>query len=209
MKDPSRLLDSGTDEAELRLLRAGANEEPPTQALQRLAAELGLDAATSTSAKAAAATSKLQLAPFVLAAAGLALVGGAWIAARAVTRDEQTTAPQTLQPSAAPLEYNEPAQPAPGASGSLAREIAALDEVRSLLATDRAAAALTALSRYERELPRGALRIEASVLRIEAHQRAGQGEYARSLAERFLAEHPDSPHATRVRRLIGAATHAR
>jgi hypothetical protein len=38
-------------------------------------------------------------------------------------------------------------------------------------------------------------------LRIEAFHRAGDRARVRTLAARFLAEHPDSPHAPRVRAL--------
>ena len=42
MNDPARLLDQGATTAELALLRAGANEEPSGEAVQQLAAVLGL-----------------------------------------------------------------------------------------------------------------------------------------------------------------------
>jgi outer membrane protein assembly factor BamD (BamD/ComL family) len=78
-----------------------------------------------------------------------------------------------------------------------------------LLATNRAKPALAALRSYAREHPHGALRQEATLLRIEALHRAGDRARARALAERFLADNPNSPHAPRVRALGLDAADAR
>jgi hypothetical protein len=110
---------------------------------------------------------------------------------------EPASAP--LAPSAAP-----PEAPSEGASArSIAREVAALDAVRARLAEGRADEALSELDAYDGVHPRGVLREEASVLRVEALIGAGQREPARQLAEHFLRAHPASPHAARVRALVG------
>jgi hypothetical protein len=43
-------------------------------------------------------------------------------------------------------------------------------------------------------------------LRIEALDHLGRTAQARTLAERFIAAHPDSPLADRVARVTGVAT---
>jgi outer membrane protein assembly factor BamD (BamD/ComL family) len=73
---------------------------------------------------------------------------------------------------------------------------------RKALARHDAAAALSALDDYQHRFPRGLLAPEAAVLRIDAlAQRGSMGE-ARSLAKRFLAAHPASPHADHVRSIL-------
>lgn len=91
-----------------------------------------------------------------------------------------------------------------GGAPSIAREIRALDRVRALLARGDGRRALAELDRYRVEAPRGALGQEATLLRIEALVAAGDKQGARRLAQRFLSEHPGTPHATRVRALTGA-----
>jgi hypothetical protein len=44
---------------------------------------------------------------------------------------------------------------------------------------------------------------EATVLRVEALARAGDMAAARRTGDAFLASHPQSPYAARVRSLIG------
>jgi outer membrane protein assembly factor BamD (BamD/ComL family) len=89
-------------------------------------------------------------------------------------------------------------------TASLAQEIASLDAVRAQLAAADARAALGTVERYMREHPKGALRQEAAVLRIEALLAAGEPVRVRAAAARFLKENPDSPHAPRVRALADA-----
>jgi len=221
MKDPARLLDSAASEPELRLLRAGASEEPRPEAMQRLAAKLGVSGAAFLSAEpavqhtavASASTAfglKLVVTAAVLVAGGL---GALWYANRPAAEPPVASAPSVAQPSAAnqtpqaapvttPRVTPEPATAGDSAAArALADEIARLDSVRKLLAANRAKPALAALRSYEREHPSGALQQEATLLRIEAFHRAGDLVRARTLADRFLAEHPDSPHAPRVRAL--------
>jgi hypothetical protein len=92
-----------------------------------------------------------------------------------------------------------PAQP------DLSREIAAIDEARSALRLGHASEALVVLDRYEMELAKsGALQLEAAALRIEVLFRLGDRGRARSLADAFLAKHPQSPYAARIRALVAA-----
>lgn len=90
-------------------------------------------------------------------------------------------------------------------SASIAREIALVDEVRTLVARGQSSAALGAISNYRKEFPRGVLRQEATLLQIEALAKAGNLAAAREIGQRFLREHPRTPHEKRVRALIGDA----
>lgn len=102
-----------------------------------------------------------------------------------------------------------PSVPAPSAlkrssvSEALQQELAQLDVVRARLATGRAEQALSLLDAYDRGTPRGSLRLEAEVLRIDALSRSGRMEQARARARAFLTRHPTSVLAARVRRLAG------
>ncbi len=124
------------------------------------------------------------------------------------------TAPVVPPPAAppAPLEVA-PAEPAPGRSpatksesradvsnAALRAELKALDGARTTLAGGNAQGALTLLDSYDRSYPRGLLKLEAEVLRIDALARSGQTEAARRRADAFLRQHPKSVLATRVRR---------
>jgi outer membrane protein assembly factor BamD (BamD/ComL family) len=80
--------------------------------------------------------------------------------------------------------------------------VAAVDAAGRALRAGDAAGALTALDRYEHDYPRGTLRPEATVLRIEALVARGDRARALILARRFLASHPTSAHRTRVRSLL-------
>ena len=85
---------------------------------------------------------------------------------------------------------------------SLEGEVAALDRARSGLAAGNPLRTLKLLDGYEQAFPRGALRPEATYLRIQALSKSGQREAARALAARFLASHPKSPHAAQLQALL-------
>lgn len=91
----------------------------------------------------------------------------------------------------------------PSSGAALQQELARLDAVRSSLASGRAEQALALLDTYAREAPRGALRLEAEVLRIDALSRTGRVEQARTRARAFLSRYPTSVLSARVRRLAG------
>lgn len=90
-----------------------------------------------------------------------------------------------------------------GLSEALQQELAQLDAVRARLASGRAEQALSLLDTYDRGTPRGSLRLEAEVLRIDALSRSGRVDQARARARVFLTRHPTSVLAARVRRLAG------
>ena len=86
---------------------------------------------------------------------------------------------------------------------SIAGEIAALDRARRGLSRGDTLSALAELDRYANEHPRGVLRQEAQLLRVEALWAAGRRAQARALARGFARAHPGSPHLERIRALIG------
>lgn len=109
--------------------------------------------------------------------------------------------PRPSSRAAAPSAKEE--APSVEAPDTLPREVELLDEARGALSRGSANEALSTLDRYTREFPRGRLSTEALVLRIDALARAGRTSEAKSLAERFLATSPNSPHAARIRKSIG------
>ena len=124
----------------------------------------------------------------------------------------KTQGPAALGPaeSAAPtpveLKVAPPSVPAGKATApgeTLRAELARLDAARSRLAAGQAEQALALLDAYERASPRGSLRLEAEVLRIDALSRSGRLALARQRARQFLSRHPSSVLAARVRRIVG------
>lgn len=93
-------------------------------------------------------------------------------------------------------------QPAREKAEDLRREVEALDDARALLASNPGGA-LQALQAYEARHPRGRLRLEARVLRVDALLRAGRMAEAKAEGEGFLRDHPNGFLAERVRRLLG------
>lgn len=94
------------------------------------------------------------------------------------------------------------AAPAAPASGSLPAEIAALDRARKALEGGDPAQALDRVDAYELQYPNGTFSEEAEVLRIEALAKRGDRARATSAGQRFLAAHPTSPHAARIRAIL-------
>jgi outer membrane protein assembly factor BamD (BamD/ComL family) len=56
---------------------------------------------------------------------------------------------------------------------------------------------------YEAEYPGGAFTQEAEVVRVDALVREGNRAEAERAGKRFLSAYPKSPHAARVRTLLG------
>jgi Outer membrane lipoprotein len=108
-------------------------------------------------------------------------------------------------PAPDPAAAESSGRPGAGHAGSksIAREIEQLDLARGRLQRGHARAALDELDAYRREHPQGVLAQEAALLRIEALAEAGERGAARRHAERFLSDHPESPHASRIRALLG------
>jgi hypothetical protein len=93
-----------------------------------------------------------------------------------------------------------PGKAKPAKKASLSEELAALDKARKAMADDPDAA-LAAVEAYEKKYKGGILAEEAEVLRVESLARAGKKDAAKAAASAFLARHPQSTFAARVRAL--------
>jgi len=134
--------------------------------------------------------------------------------------------PAAATPEVSPLAPSEPGAPPPMAleglpplptpaaasgaasgvkvQGSLADEVTQLQKAKLALKTGNGAQALTELNTYAQRFPRPTLGAEATVVRIEALRATGNAARAKSMAEGFLAQNPNSPYAARLRSLTGA-----
>jgi len=86
----------------------------------------------------------------------------------------------------------------------LRHESALLARARAELRSGNPRAAQASLSRMQREFPAGALRQERDVLGIEALAAEGNSEAAARGARAFIAQHPESPHASTLRRFLAS-----
>jgi hypothetical protein len=122
----------------------------------------------------------------------------------AITRDRTTAAGGAPADSAraafAPL------APATSAAShdTFAAELAQIDAARRALARGDANGALRLIAHYELSYPAPHFDQEATVVRIEALKLSGRAATAERVGRAFIAAHPDSALAPRVRTLIGA-----
>ena len=85
---------------------------------------------------------------------------------------------------------------------SLAEQVQSLDGARLALRSGNSSAALREIAHYRAAWPDGVFLTEASVLEIEALAARGERSLASTRAADFVAAHPDSPQADRLRALI-------
>ena len=120
------------------------------------------------------------------------------------------TAPEPAA-SAAPADPNAAVSPAPTAStekekaeeerkGRIREEARLVKAGREALAAGNTAGALQLLG--QAQATGGVMHQESEALIIEALARGGQGDAASARARAFLAAHPTSPHATRLRSFV-------
>jgi hypothetical protein len=109
----------------------------------------------------------------------------------------------SVAPPAEPVAAPPPPAPAAALTGNVMAEVASLDRARAALAARDASGALARLAAHEAAFPRGALLPEAILLRVRALRELGRYAEASAVAERFLASHPDSAQAARLRALVG------
>jgi hypothetical protein len=111
--------------------------------------------------------------------------------------------PRSTASASAAIPPTKGAPPKLAPAEALRSELMQLDAARTRLARGRPEDALKVLDAYERATPRGRLKLEAEVLRIDALSQMGRRAQARQRARAFLARYPDSVLAGRVRRIAG------
>jgi hypothetical protein len=230
---PDRLLTADGTEFERRLLEAALQKKPSPAASARMAGALGVTATvtvTATAAKtmaAGAAASKVTVAagstlwPWVSAGVLGLVVAGAVVGTRArhAPAREPRPSPSVAAPSspvpqpevqpAAVVDVQAPSPAAPSrrhaapAAGDLSDQIEFIDAARAALSVGADRRALELLRHYQERYPTGSFRPEATALRVEALVKLGRQAEARSLAEKFVAEHRGSLLAERVATLAG------
>jgi hypothetical protein len=107
------------------------------------------------------------------------------------------------EPARAPAKASASALPERAGPASLTDEVASLDAAQKALDGGDASGALRALDDHDRRFPGGALGPESTRLRVEALAHRGDRAAAARLGEAYLAAHPRSPYASRIRSLIG------
>ena len=94
-------------------------------------------------------------------------------------------------------------RPAQAPADHLAQEMRLLDAARGALANGDSRSALSTLAQYEGAYPDGALRPEASVLKVRALLAAGDRAGAEALGQRIIERAPRSEHTDAVRAELG------
>jgi TolA-binding protein len=214
---------------ERRLLKSWANERPTPAALAHTlgalglatGAGVGLGAGASVAPKAIAA-GWLAMAKWTVGAAVVVAVAGGGAYA-VLHHDKPSTTPQApstaitavapvaVTPRSEPTTIELPSTPQPTPrvvtatppAGSISLQIAAVDRARSALDSGEPSRARHLVDSYEAEYPSGTFTQEAEVVRIDALVREGNRAEAERVGKRFLAAYPKSPHASRVRALLG------
>jgi hypothetical protein len=84
--------------------------------------------------------------------------------------------------------------------------VLALREARQALGSGQPSTTLRLLDAYEARFVHPTLLPEATVMRIEALLALGRTGEAHTIADKLLADQPNSAYAQRVRSLLGAST---
>jgi len=223
MDEPERMLDQTASSLERTLLEEGRRYVGPAELRAHTLAALGVAATAGLTSGGALAwlAAKAWTTKLLLALSAVTLLVAVPVSYVVLRREAPPVEKPALAPAAVPPPASEVASPppavvvpapvavapapsappraaAPSASSALRAELAALDAVRSTLANDDAPGALSFLDAYFRTFPRGRLRPEAEVMRIDALAKAGRRETARRYAQDFLKRHPNSVLSARV-----------
>lgn len=225
---PRRLVEDPSAPKELRSLLQGA---PAYQPLDRAAFERGRSrlAATAAVSGTFAALFTLKGLGIAVAATAVAVGSGVAIVKRGAPEREprvvQTTpfrphgVPSVVKSIVVPPAPVQPPfasapavrEPAPAATerratttnpDALVPELEALNEAKRALKT-APERALTLLDRYRGDFPKGQLRLEALVLRVEALSRLGRHDEARALAKRVEGSSEGGLYSERIKRALG------
>jgi hypothetical protein len=214
------------DPLSAELLEAARGEHvPPAGSRERVQRRIvsRVGAAAFASATIASAGLWIKLGASVLA---VALLGGAIyfamhrapvVGVPAIVRVNAPEPPLSVAPSPLTVDSAEPVEPVASVSAprppkshptarassasptSISEETALLLGAESAIREGDAARALAQLDEHARRFPSGALVEEREATRVLALCAAGRAAEARAASERFLAAHPRSPAAARVR----------
>lgn len=215
------------------LFRAARREAPGAAGKAAARAALGLPtmgvasvpkpvSPTAPVATSAAVSTALK-AVLVLGLAGAAYTVGVRVGEERAKTTYEALPPKTVVvevPVAAPILE---VAPAPGAvavdagvvpkpkvrvdtpsADDLPAELLLLDEAKRAINEKKASAALEALTTYDTRFPRGAMRVDAQLLRLEALLIAGRRADAESLAKKVAASTSSELVRERVKRLLDA-----
>jgi hypothetical protein len=92
-----------------------------------------------------------------------------------------------------------------GDKSSLSRELSLVDSARQALLRGDPKLTLSRLDAYRTQFPKGALRSEAAMLRVEALVAVGDRAGAKRVGQQLLRGAPNSPYSQRIRSLLGNA----
>jgi hypothetical protein len=134
------------------------------------------------------------------------VLGPAPTAPEPIAAPSPAPTPRAVRRSAAVPSHAHHHAVAAATPSDLRAEIALVDAARTAVTTGADDRALALLHRYDTSYRAGTFRPEVTALRIEALDHLGRTAQARTLAERFIAAHPDSPLAERVARVTGTTT---
>ena len=90
----------------------------------------------------------------------------------------------------------------PTSDTSIDAELAAIEAARGVLASGHASDALARVHDYRTTFATPHFSDEADVIEVQALAALGRGDEARTKAQRFLAAHPRSPYAQRIRAVV-------
>jgi hypothetical protein len=230
---PERLLDADATDFERRLLQAAGQEGPAPEVSARMAQALGVAAAgigavavadklaedaaavkATTTAGATVVWPWISAGVIALVAVGSVMGVRAWKASPSHPSQPSLSRPAVAVPVPAASAPRAPVESVPSPSAvsahgstdspsDLRAQIALVDAARLALSSGAGRRALEILRRYQDQYPAGSFRPEAAALKVEVLVKLGRGAEARTLAERFVAEHPGSLLADRVAILAG------
>jgi hypothetical protein len=232
MSDPERLLESHVVDTDVRdLLESLRRMKPERSGLQTwgaMAAKLaklptvvpapgtGVHPSIPVAAGASKAALALKIGVIAVTAAMVG-TGALWV--RSVdTLAEPAPSAALTAPVAMPDPPSTEAAPAPDAptpkpensapqmsrSSRLEAEASLLAKARVQLRGGSPEAALSTLSKLQREFPSGALTQERDVVTVEALAASGNASAAAHKAQAFIAAHPTSPHSATLQRFVEA-----
>ena len=231
MNDPKRMTEGGGDARDRMLLESASDDAPTPAARAAAMSALGLAAPpTSAPLPRAPVASKLVLTCIGIASLTAVITVGV-VVGRSRTHLTPEPAAANAPGSVPPPSSSEEMVAAPvvptqvtlvprhrkratlvertpeiaPTMRTLEEEVALVDTAREAQKDHRPRDVLKLIARHEKEFPEGMLRSEAALLSIEALLQLDERDRAATLANRFLATHPNDPLTERVRALLETA----